>query len=180
MNSKPLVFLVFCIVLFNFASSCKEENKNTKTVFAQSTQPIYRPYMVAKRTEKIEKGLRVYEVSLISSENSTTIEMISGRIEKQFTNQEDIADIGSPLPTGTYNIEPIVNAPKEKFGGFFIPITPLFNTERYALGIHHDQEFQIGGKELGTEGCLATMTEEDKQTLLDFFNTHNPTTIIVQ
>lgn len=140
---------------------------------------VEEPAIVATLTENVTKGLRIYDVTLQSPDGSVSIQMVSGRPNRQFTDQEHIADIGSPLPKGVYTIGNIVEAPVEKFGGFFIPIEPTFQTARYALGLHHDQEFIVGGEELGTEGCLATMTLEDRQLLLNFFKAYNPTTITV-
>lgn len=162
-----------------FGSGCNNTPIITETepeLQAVVTQPI----IVARLTDRKEKGLNVYQVYLQSPQGVQEIKMISGRPWRQDTNQENIADIGSPLPKGTYIINPVIqNAPVSKFGGFFVSIEPNFNTPRYDLGLHHDQEFSIGGLELGTMGCLATMTETDRKILINFIATQKPTTMLV-
>lgn len=138
--------------------------------------------IVAVKSQDKVQGLYVYNVQLRSDNGSTTtIQMVSGRTHKQDAGLEHIADIGSPIPKGNYSITPSINpAPEKGFGGFFIPIEPLFNTARYALGLHHEAEFQQGvGPELGTEGCLATISTQDKQTLIDFVKKEKPDSLFV-
>lgn len=138
--------------------------------------------IVATKTQVKKQGLYVYNVQL-RQDNGTvsTIEMVSGRTHKQDSGLEHIADIGSPIPRGKYSINPnILQASQKGFGGFFIAAEPLFDTARYALGLHHEAEFNLGNTpELGTQGCLATISLEDKQTLINFVKEHKPTTLFV-
>lgn len=143
-------------------------------------QAITEPTITIQRTNEKRKGLYVYQVTLQAPGHGEIIEMVSGRPWKQDTNEEHIADVGAPIPKGTYSVNPtIIKAPTEKFGSIFIAIEPLFQTARYDLGLHHEQEFTVGGKELGTMGCLATMTESDKEKLIAFIRTYQPTTLTV-
>ncbi len=149
-------------------------------VFDCAKDAIVEPQIVVTRTDEKRKGLYVYQVVLQAPGYGEMIEMISGRPWKQDSKEEAIADIGAPLPKGEYQITPIVTtAPRLKFGGIFIAFEPLFQTARYDLGFHHDPEFATGGKELGTMGCLATMTEADRNKLINFIRTYQPTQLTV-
>lgn len=75
-----------------------------------------------------------------------------------------------PLPAGRYRVErrqivPMSPAIDEAFRdpntgmGFFVPITPLFLTNRAGLGIHPD------GNVAGTRGCIG-LTDRS----VDFYN----------
>lgn len=139
------------------------------------------PKITATRTATKEKGLYVYEVHLTADGFGEVITMVSGRPWKQDAGEENVADTGAPLPPGIYTVAATIqSAPPEKFGGIFIPFEPLFDTPRYALGFHHDPEFVTGGPELGTMGCLATTTVEDRQKLIDFFRNYQPTHLTVR
>lgn len=139
------------------------------------------PSIKVMRTDVKDKGLYLYEVHLTAEGFGQVITMVSGRPWKQDAGEENVADTGAPLPPGTYTISPTIqSAPAEKFGGIFIPFEPMFDTPRYALGFHHDPEFVTGGPELGTMGCLATTTVEDRQKLVEFFRTYQPTHLTVQ
>lgn len=145
------------------------------------TEKTTAPTITATRTTEKRNGLYVYEVHLTANGYGEVIEMVSGRPWKQDTGEEDVADTGSPLPVGPYAILPTIqSAPAAKFGGIFIPFEPMFTTARYDLGFHHDPEFATGGPELGTMGCLATITEGDRQKLINFIRTHKPTKLVVK
>lgn len=149
-------------------------------VFDCVKDTIAEPQVIVTRTDEKRKGLYVYQVTLQAPGHGEIIEMVSGRPWKQDTNEETIADIGAPLPSGEYQINPtIIDAPQAKFGGIFIPFEPLFQTTRYDLGFHYDPEFATGGKELGTMGCLATMTAADRDVLINFVRTYQPTRLTV-
>lgn len=138
--------------------------------------------IVATKTQTLVNGLYLYDVELRADDGSTKhIKMVSGRTHKQDAGLEHIADIGSPIPRGRYLVNPVIqSAPQVGFGGFFIPVEPLFNTARYALGLHHEAEFNLGkGPELGTQGCLATISIQDKQTLIDFVKQEKPDSLFV-
>ncbi|HYX35758.1 MAG TPA: RHS repeat-associated core domain-containing protein [Oligoflexus sp.] len=83
------------------------------------------------------------------------------------------------LPEGTYTIDTdgIREKTKEDQAGafcdpagncYFIPIEPLFKTDRNALGIHPD-----GGQYLGTQGCIGLKAENTKE-FLEKMKKHKP------
>lgn len=77
-----------------------------------------------------------------------------------------VSGVGSSAkaPAGTYNVERRLLVPRQKFTkagfndpvtgqGFFVPITPTFDTGRTGLGIHPD------GTPPGTEGCIGLKSD---------------------
>lgn len=179
MNYTNLIGTLFAIGAITACTTVIDPKK--PTVDAQEVRPVLtQPAMIARLTDRKSKGLYIYEVTLQASQGIQTIEMISGRPWRQDSNEEHIADIGSPLPLGTYSVNPTIqDAPLSKFGGFFVSIEPNFNTPRYDLGLHHDQEFNQGGSELGTMGCLATINENDRKTLINFIASQKPEIMVV-
>jgi L,D-transpeptidase catalytic domain len=100
-------------------------------------------------------------------------QIVTGR---NFTQQRNRNQSGtqSPLPNGKYRVgtalTPGLLAEVGKVEGLgvrqpFLPISPLFNTGRSALGFHVDPSYNKDPKEDGTSGCIGLTTSEDFKSL---------------
>lgn len=92
-----------------------------------------------------------------------TFQALVGRGDKQRANR-NISGNEAPLPTGVYrvtDIAPITAGLNPELGkAAWIGLEPLFNTNRSALGIHHDPSAGKG-KESGTSGCIGLIRHQD-------------------
>lgn len=86
------------------------------------------------------------------------IPVISGPYGKGYA---PLGEYSSTAYSGPKEIETVANAEAyAQYGvGFFIPIFPKFETDRFGLGIHPD------GKILGSLGCIACHFESRQQVL---------------
>lgn len=112
-----------------------------------------------------------------------SIEAIIGRSYRQAANRH-ISGNESPLPQGRYSIDR-QGIVKERFSnpelgsGYWIPINPLFSTDRSALGVHQDPSWGKTNGESGTSGCIGFKHAEDTTKLVDWIRKHNLRDIIV-
>lgn len=99
---------------------------------------------------------------------------VSGRAYTQNRNR-DRAGTEAPLPDGKYKIAraPIPGTIPEA-GNLFLPIQPLFQTGRSALGIHYDPSFEKNNGEDGTSGCIALTNKGQLDDLLNYVRIYQP------
>jgi hypothetical protein len=102
---------------------------------------------------------------------------LTGRASKQTANR-NIAGNKSPLPKGTYSIDRygIARAPfddPELGKGFWVPVIPLFNTNRSALGFHQDPSWGKLNGESGTSGCIGLESPEATAKLVEWIKHYN-------
>lgn len=95
-----------------------------------------------------------------------TIPATTGQANTQ-NRPRDVAGNFAPLPNGEYTVGKVVDGDgnSEIMNNKFIPITPDFRTNRWALGIHGDTSRD------GTHGCIGFLPENYQQnmaTLADF------------
>ena len=118
--------------------------------------------LVLRRTDKLVPKTNdpIWVLELVTKDGQVleSLPALTGRASKQTANR-NIAGNKSPLPTGTYSIDRggIATAPFEdpELGrGYWVPITPLFNTNRSALGLHQDPSWGKTNGESGTSGCI--------------------------
>jgi hypothetical protein len=127
----------------------------------------------------------VWSVRLIvNGETKEEIRALIGRADRQNLNR-DTAGNKSPLPVGQYRIdrngiEPGPFPDSELGRGYWIPITPLFQTNRSFLGIHQDPSWGKSNKESGTSGCIGLESAEHTKQVVQWIRTYNINTIVVE
>lgn len=105
---------------------------------------------------------------------------VTGRAYTQSRNRH-ISGTEAPLPTGRYSVATsIVPGTHPEVGGRFLPIYPLFETGRSALGIHYDPSFDQNNGQDGTAGCVALTNKQDLDLILSFIRTYQPQYLEVQ
>jgi hypothetical protein len=114
---------------------------------------------------------------IVNGETKEEIRALIGRA--------DTAGNKSPLPVGQYRIdrngiEPGPFPDSELGRGYWIPITPLFQTNRSFLGIHQDPSWGKSNKESGTSGCIGLESAEHTKQVVQWIRTYNINTIVVE
>lgn len=99
---------------------------------------------------------------------------VSGRAHTQNKNRHR-AGTEAPLPDGKYKVArmPIPGTIAEA-GDRFLPIQPLFQTGRSALGIHYDPSFEKKNGEDGTSGCIALKNKSELNQVLNYVRIYQP------
>lgn len=143
--------------------------------------------IVIERTgEKVQQtGDPVWKVALVDSSGKEldALKALSGRASKQTANRHQGGN-KSPLPDGVYSIDNygIERGPfsdPELGYGYWVPITPLFNTGRSALGFHQDPSWGKMNGESGTSGCVGLESPEATAKLVDWIRTYKVNKVIV-
>lgn len=145
--------------------------------------PIIKAKIVATSSnETIGGGLYIYYAQLIDEAGNIidTVRCVSGRTWNQTPCHVNGSQ--SPLPFGTYTFDQpgSVEYLDGEFGGVWSSITATFPTERNALGVHFDPSAFAYNENTGTSGCLATVTEAERDIMTDFIRQYQPTHLIVQ
>ncbi len=133
-------------------------------------------YMTLTPTETTNSvGNPIYTLSLYANgELLGTYPTVTGRANTQNRNRHQ-EGTKAPLPDGRYEVaSSVVPGTHAEVGGRFLPIEPLFPTNRSALGIHFDPSFEKSNGEDGTEGCIALVQEQDLDQVLNYVRTYQP------
>lgn len=143
--------------------------------------------IVIERTgEKVQQtGDPIWKVALVDSSGKEldALKALSGRASKQTANRHQGGN-KSPLPGGVYSID-TYGIERGPFGdpelgyGYWVPITPLFNTGRSALGFHQDPSWGKMNGESGTSGCVGLENPEATAKLVDWIRTYKVNKVIV-
>ena len=127
----------------------------------------------------------IWRVSLVdgTGKQLETLDALTGRSYRQTANRHQGGN-KSPLPGGVYNIDRygIDRGPfddPELGNGYWVPITPLFNTGRSALGFHQDPSWGKTNGESGTSGCIGLRSAEATATLVEWIKKYNVNKLIV-
>lgn len=145
-------------------------------------------YLVLKKSNRTLKDTKdpVWELTLMNNQNIPleTLPSVTGRAYRQ-TADRNQSGTKAPLPKGTYRIERmgIEAGPfsdPELGRGFWIPITPLFNTGRSSLGFHQDPSWGKLNGESGTSGCIGLQSPEDTMKLVTWIKHYNIQKLIVE
>lgn len=141
--------------------------------------------VVTKTNQVVDKTLDpIWEVQLVlNGKVVDKMDALIGRSNRQTLNRH-ISGNKSPLPIGNYSIiqSEIYGAPfseVELGKGYWIPISPLFNTGRSSLGIHQDPSWGKMNGESGTSGCIGLKTKEDTVKIVDWIRKYNIRQLIV-
>lgn len=114
------------------------------------------------KTDKLNKqGSPVLKAVVYKdSKYQKEFQLLSGRSYTQSLNR-NIAGNKSPAPNGEYIIGTQYKSSLYETGYVFLPITPLFITERSELGFHIDPSWDLNNGENGTSGCLGFKSLKD-------------------
>ncbi|NJO94093.1 MAG: L,D-transpeptidase [Hydrococcus sp. RM1_1_31] len=108
-----------------------------------------------------------------------TFDAVAGRWNTQ-TRDRHRGGTEAPLPDGSYQVASrSVPGTISEVGGKFLPIHPLFQTGRTALGIHYDPNYNKPNGEDGTSGCIGLTNQADFEQILNFIKLYHPQTLIV-
>jgi hypothetical protein len=125
-------------------------------------------------TTKNKYGNPIYMLhTCIGGREKRSYEIVTGR---SFTQQKNRNQSGthSPLPDGEYRMSNALTqgmvVEVGRVNGLdvsqpFLPISPMFNTGRSALGIHVDPSYNKDQKEDGTSGCIGLTNTADFKAL---------------
>jgi hypothetical protein len=137
-------------------------------------------FVTLSRTEETVPSTKdpVWELNLVDKSGVVidTLKALSGRASRQTANRHTAGN-KSPLPVGTYRIDKagIAHAPFEdpELGkGYWVPISPLFDTGRSALGFHQDPSWGKLNGESGTSGCIGLDSPKATAKLVDWIETY--------
>lgn len=145
-------------------------------------KPASRPAATLQlvRTKETVKATKdpIWNLQLVSNGNVLgTLPALTGRAYRQTANRHTAGN-KSPLPPGRYAIDHygIAAAPfddPELGKGFWVPITPLFNTARSALGFHQDPSWGKTNGESGTSGCIGLESPAATAQLVEWIKHYN-------
>ena len=160
-----------------------------KIIFKSNTEIPIRPVfsiIIDKTSETVKQtGDPVWKVALVNSNGKEieTLKALSGRASKQTANRNQGGN-KSPLPGGVYAID-TYGIERGPFGdpelgyGYWVPITPLFDTGRSSLGFHQDPSWGKVNGESGTSGCIGLESPEATRKLVDWIRTYKINKVIV-
>jgi len=134
------------------------------------------PFLVMRPTGKTNNfGNPIFEVAMFANGKlQHRVLTVSGRAHTQ-TRSRNVAGNEAPLPNGKYRVSTnVIPGTHPEVGGRFLPITPMFSTNRSALGFHVDPSFNRDPKEDGTSGCIGTTTVAERDLLFDFVRRYKP------
>lgn len=143
--------------------------------------------MVMEKTDKVVPKTNdpIWKVSLVDSTGKEveTVEALSGRAYRQKADRNQGGN-KSPLPSGiyavdTYGIERGPFDDPELGRGYWIPITPLFNTGRSALGFHQDPSWGKMNGESGTSGCIGLQSPEATAQVVQWIKKYHVNKLVV-
>jgi hypothetical protein len=157
---------------------------------ANVPRAIARPsaYLVLKKTDQLVKPTKdpIWSLELVSNDGKVLGSMpaLTGRASRQTANR-NTAGNKSPLPIGNYAIDRygIAAAPfddPELGKGYWIPVTPLFITNRSALGFHQDPSWGKTNGESGTSGCIGLESTDATVKLMTWIKQFNIQRLSVQ
>lgn len=144
------------------------------------------PTIVVSKTNEVIPATKdpVWDVQLVvDGKVVDSVPALIGRSYRQ-TSDRHVAGNKSPLPQGSYQIvsNEIASAPfaeVELGKGYWIPVQPLFSTQRSALGIHQDPSWGKMNGESGTSGCIGLKTAEDTYKVVNWIQQYKITKINV-
>lgn len=145
------------------------------------------PRIVVTKTQQFVEKTNdpIWEVRLIQNNIVTDkVQALVGRANRQNLNRHTAGN-KSPLPVGIYSItrSEIYGPPfneSELGSGYWIPIEPIFSTNRSALGIHQDPSWGKLNGESGTSGCIGVRTPEDTTKIVNWIRQYNIQEITVE
>jgi lysozyme len=136
------------------------------------------------------RGCEVIGLSICPVGSDTpisTLHCVSGQPNAQTfrLGRDSKAGSNEPLPQGEYSLGAVEWASgwrgdyaknwNDGLGPVWVALTPKFNTERSALGLHLDANRTASP---GSAGCLTVTTLDDLKTLVGWFDKYKPTKLV--
>ena len=160
--------------------------------FTDQTPPLpplsSTPFLVLKKSSQTIKSTKdpVWTLQLISKDGTVldSLQAVTGRASRQTANRH-VAGTKAPLPIGEYRIDR-TGIERGPFGdpelgrGYWVPITPLFNTGRSDLGFHVDPSWGKLNGESGTSGCIGLQSVDATVKLVTWIKHFNVSKLTVQ
>lgn len=117
----------------------------------------------------------LYKLSLyVNGQLLKNYSTVTGRADSQYQDRHK-SGTKAPLPDGNYRVSFVsVAGSHSETGGSFLPIQPLFPTNRSNLGIHYDPSFEKSNGEDGTSGCIALTNKSDFDEVVNYVYTYRP------
>ena len=154
----------------------KAEHKNYDSEAQLAATVNTDNYLTLKPTGRTNAlGNPLYQLRLYANGQLIgTYTTVSGRAFTQNRNRNR-AGTEAPLPNGNYKVSKTsIPGTIAEAGERFLPIQPLFQTGRSALGIHYDPSFEKANGEDGTSGCVALTNKSDLDQVLNYVRTYQP------
>lgn len=157
----------------------KSEQKNSQTQLTAAAKGSYMTLMPTGRANAL--GNPLYQLKLYANgQLFGTYTTVSGRAFTQNRNRNR-SGTEAPLPDGMYQVaKASIPGTVVEAGDRFLPIQPLFQTGRSALGIHYDPSFEKKNGEDGTSGCIALTNRQELSQVLNYVRTYQPKYLEVQ
>lgn len=174
---KPLLISLSCMGLLAsnaIATSISKPSLENPYFLSKSTQVS--TFMTLTPTQyKNTLGNPLYQLTLyVNNKPIAAYYTVTGRKYTQNRNRHK-SGTEAPLPDGIYKVakSPVPGTIPEA-GGRFLPIEPLFQTRRSALGIHYDPSYEKRNGEDGTSGCIALTNKRDLTQFLNYIRIYQP------
>jgi hypothetical protein len=143
--------------------------------------------LVLSKTNEIVEGTKdpVWSLQLVKDGKVIDkIPALTGRASKQSLNRHTSGN-KSPLPIGAYYINQtaIERGPfsdPELGSGYWIPFTPMFQTNRSDLGFHQDPSWGRKNGESGTSGCIGLQSAKETAKLVEWIKKYNIHWLVVE
>lgn len=151
--------------------------------------PISKSYtLILKKSSKLVPVTKdpIWDLQLVTKEGVVldNLSAVTGRASRQ-NHDRNTAGNKSPLPPGVYRIDRlgIERGPfsdPELGSGYWVPITPMFNTNRSDLGFHVDPSWGKQNGESGTSGCIGLQNTDATVKLVTWIKHFNISQLVVQ
>lgn len=141
--------------------------------------------LLLKTNKVLSNGDPVWILQVVDNKNRVkeSFEVVSGKKNSQQKNR-NTPDNESPLPSGIYSVDK-KNIEKGPFpnpelgSGYWIPLRPLFSTNRTDLGIHQDPSWGLMNEHSGTAGCIGMKSAEETASLVQLIKAKNISRLVV-
>lgn len=151
----------------------KNDNYLPINLAINSNQTSYMKLLTSGTTNKL--GNPIYILNFyVNGQLIKTYQTVTGRVHTQHRNRHK-SGTEAPLPDGRYKVAktPVPGTIREA-GNLFLPIQPLFQTNRSALGIHYDPSFEKDNGEDGTSGCIGLKSQAELNEFLNDVRQYQP------
>lgn len=179
--SGTLGFILMCIYInTNLKSVAQSPLTNTITNINQTVKAPCNDCVYITKTNKLNKqGSPILKAAVyVKGQYQKEFDLLSGRSYTQNLNR-NIAGNKSPAPNGEYIIGTKYSSSLYETGYVFLPMTPLFVTQRSDLGAHVDPSWDKDNGENGTSGCLAFKSLEEFNNFIDIISYNKITQLII-
>jgi hypothetical protein len=179
--SGALGFILMCFYLnINLKDVAQAHSANPIINLNQTIKAPCNNCVYITKTNKVNKqGSPILKaVVYANGQTQKEYDLLSGRSYTQHLNR-NIAGNKSPAPNGKYLIGTKYSSSLYETGYVFLPITPLFITERSDLGFHTDPSWDKDNGENGTSGCLGFKSLKEFNNFVNVISYNKITELII-